>query len=190
MDLDKSVLRDKFINLRKKYKVSPTEIEKIKNKFLKLVEEKNSQTILLYYPHKNEINTIPIIEELLKRKKTVLLPKVEKGKILPILISDISNLKVGFAGIKEPEGEIFSKNSIDITVVPAVAYDRRGYRLGYGKGFYDRFLQDFKNLKVGLAYKFQVLDKIPFEKHDIPVDIIITPEEVIEAGRERSFLSK
>ncbi|RUM57611.1 MAG: 5-formyltetrahydrofolate cyclo-ligase [Persephonella sp.] len=186
----KNEIRKRILKLRESYQVNKEDIYKIKEKFLSLLDKYKSERILLYYPHKNEINTIPIIEELLKRKKTVLLPKVEKGKILPILISDISNLKVGFAGIKEPEGEVFPKNSIDITVVPAVAYDRRGYRLGYGKGFYDRFLQDFKNLKVGLAYKFQVLDKIPFEKHDIPVDIIITHEEVIEAGRERSFLNK
>ena len=180
----KDDIRKTVLKIRESYKPTDEEINQLKEKFLNLIDRYNFKNILLYYPHKNEINTIPIIKELLKRGKTVLLPKVEKDSILPILISDISDLNIGFAGIKEPEGKPFPKNRIDVVVVPAVAYDRRGYRLGYGKGFYDRFLQDFTNLKVGLAYNFQVLKDIPYEEHDIPVDIIITPEEVIEAGRK------
>jgi len=200
---DKNSIRRKILSIRERYKVKNEEIEKIKEKFLSLVDRYKSNTILLYYPHRNEVDTRPIIRELLKRKKTVLLPKVEKNHILPIFISDISDLKEGFAGIKEPEGKVYPKEKIDIVVVPAVAYDRRGYRLGYGKGFYDRFLKDFQNLKgklcfktkskrnrlktqfIGLAYDFQVLDSLPYEEHDIPVDIIITPREVIETGRGR-----
>ncbi|RUM60718.1 MAG: 5-formyltetrahydrofolate cyclo-ligase [Persephonella sp.] len=198
---DKNSIRKKILSIRETYRVSNEEIERIKEKFLSLVDKYKSNVILLYYPHRNEVDTKPIIRELLKRKKTVLLPKVEKNRILPIFISDISDLKEGFAGIKEPEGKVYPKEKIDIVVVPAVAYDRKGYRLGYGKGFYDRFLKDFQNLKgklcfktkvrrnrfetqlIGLAYDFQVLDKLPHEKHDIPVDIIITPKEVIKTGR-------
>lgn len=176
----KDDIRKKILKIRENYKPDKNEIDKIKDKLLDLIYRNNLKSILLYYPHKNEIDTIPIIEELLKSGKTVLLPKVEKDKILPILISDISKLNTGFAGIKEPEGEEFPKEKIDIVVVPAIAYDRRGYRLGYGKGFYDRFLQNFKNLKLGLAYDFQLLEELPFEEHDIPVDIIITPDKVIE----------
>ncbi|RUM60021.1 MAG: 5-formyltetrahydrofolate cyclo-ligase [Persephonella sp.] len=198
---DKNSIRKKILSIRETYRVSNEEIERIKEKFLSLVDKYKSNVILLYYPYRNEVDTKPIIRELLKRKKTVLLPKVEKNRILPIFISDISDLKEGFAGIKEPEGKVYPKEKIDIVVVPAVAYDRKGYRLGYGKGFYDRFLKDFQNLKgklcfktkvrrnrfetqlIGLAYDFQVLDKLPHEKHDIPVDIIITPKEVIKTER-------
>ena len=179
----KDYIRKKFLKIRESYNPTDKEIKDITNNLLNVVKKYNADTILLYYPHKKEVNTIPIIEKLIKLKKTVLLPKVEKDNILPIIISNISNLKVGFAGIKEPEGFTFPKEKIDIVVVPAIAYDKRGYRLGYGKGFYDRFLKDFQNLKIGLAYDFQVVDKLPNDTFDIPVDIIITPKEVIYTGK-------
>jgi 5-formyltetrahydrofolate cyclo-ligase len=61
----------------------------------------------------------------------------------------------------------------------AVAFDIHGHRLGYGKGYYDRLLKKIKGLKVGLAYDFQIVDKLPVEPHDIPVDLIITPTRII-----------
>jgi len=75
----------------------------------------------------------------------------------------------------EPEGEKSSPEKVDIVVVPAVAFDLQGHRLGYGKGYYDRFLKKTKAVKVGVAYDFQIVEKLPAEQHDIPVDLIITP---------------
>jgi 5-formyltetrahydrofolate cyclo-ligase len=180
----KEEIRKKILNLREKFQNSEEHSYLIKENFFSLPEIKNFGTFLLYYPHRGEVNTLPIINQLLKEGKTVLLPKVERDNILPIFISNLSQLKKGYAGIKEPEGEPFPKEAIDLVVVPAVAYDKEGYRIGYGKGYYDRFLADFKGLKVGLAYQFQILDKVPREKHDIPVDIIVTPFEIIKTKKE------
>lgn len=182
----KEELRKKILSLRKSFKNSGAQSKLIAEKFFSLPEVKSSKTFLLYFPHKKEVNTLPIIRKLIKQGKKVLLPKVEKDKILPILVSNLSQLQRGFAGIKEPQGKIIPKNQIDIVVVPAVAYDRRGYRIGYGKGYYDRFLKDYKGLKIGLAYDFQVVDRIPYEKHDVPVDIVITPSEIINIKEENN----
>ncbi|ACO04174.1 MAG TPA: 5-formyltetrahydrofolate cyclo-ligase [Persephonella sp.] len=175
----KQRVREELLQKRRRYEKAEEDALKIKDRFLQLEEVQRANSILLYYPHKNEVNTLPIIEELLKTKKVVLLPKVKDHDIIPIQISDLSGLKRGYAGILEPEGEAFPVEDIDIVVVPAVAYDLRGHRLGYGKGYYDRLLKRIKGLKVGLAYDFQVVEKLPVESHDVPVDLIITPTRTI-----------
>jgi len=182
----KEELRKKILNLRTRFNKTEEHSKLIAEKFLKLPEVKTARTFLLYYPHKKEVNTIPIIKQLIKQGKTILLPKVEKDQILPIFISNLSELKEGFAGIKEPKGKVYPKDKIDIVVVPAVAYDKRGYRIGYGKGYYDRFLSNYKGKKIGLAYQFQLVEKIPYESHDIPVDIIITPTQTIKTKKEET----
>lgn len=180
----KDSLRRKLIEKRKHYKNWIEDSKKIEDKFFLLDKVNKSSVFLLYYPHKNEVNTLNIINRLLSEGKTVLLPKVEGKHLLPIKITDINSVSTGYAGIKEPEGEVY-QGDIDVIVVPAVAFDEKGYRLGYGKGFYDRFLNKQKALKIGLAYDFQVLNDIPKELHDVPVDIIITPTKIIKTKEEQ-----
>ncbi|WP_457622188.1 5-formyltetrahydrofolate cyclo-ligase [Persephonella sp.] len=175
----KQKVREELLQKRRGYEKAEEDALRIKERFLQLKDVKRAESILLYYPHKNEVNTIPIIEELLKTEKIVLLPRVKDQDIIPIRIFDLSGLKKGYAGIPEPEGNPFPVDRIDIIVVPAVAYDLNGHRLGYGKGYYDRLLKKVKALKVGLAYDFQVVEKLPVEPHDIPVDLIITPTRTI-----------
>jgi len=146
---------------------------------------KTAKAVLLYYPHKNEVDTKPIIGKLLQEGKiTVCLPKVVGQNIVPVKVNSLSQLKEGYAGIKEPEGQPCPVEEIDLVVVPAVAFDRKGQRLGYGKGFYDRFLKETDALKVGLAYDFQVVDSLPAEEHDEPVDLIITPTGIINTKED------
>lgn len=176
----KDSLRRKLLEIRKHYKYARQDSLFIAERFLSLQSIKDYQVFLLYYPHKNEVDTTAIIERLIKDNKTVLLPKVYEKHILPIIIDSIQNLHTGYAGIKEPKGEIF-RGKIDVIVVPAIAFDKRGYRLGYGKGFYDRFLQKhLDSFKIGLAYDFQLLDELPIDQHDVPVDMILTPTKIVK----------
>jgi len=175
----KNYYRAKLLKERESYKKVKEDSEKIGEKFLSLPVVKNAKSIMFYYPHKNEVDTLPIIQNLIG-KKIILLPVVKGKDLYPVSIKDLSNLKDGYAGIKEPVGEPFNPKLIDIVVVPAVAFDKHGYRLGYGKGYYDRFLTKTDALKIGFAYDFQILDKIDSEQHDIPVDIIITPTKIIK----------
>lgn len=180
----KDSLRRTLIEKRKHYKNGQGDSSIIEVKFWEIPSVYNAEIFMLYYPHKNEVDTTGIIRRLFEKGKTVLLPKVEGKHIVPVKVENLNRLNTGYAGIKEPSGKPF-EGKIDIIVVPAVAFDIRGYRLGYGKGFYDRFLERKEDtLKIGLAYDFQILDQIPVHQHDVPVDIIITPTKTIKTKKE------
>ena len=98
-----------------------------------------------------------------------------------VTIEDLAQLKKGMLNIYEPVGEVIAKNMIDVMIVPMVAYDKNRHRLGHGKGYYDRYLADYQGLKIGLAYKYQEVENIPWEKHDIKMDIIINEEGIISS---------
>ncbi len=182
----KKLIREALLQKRELHTATEEDSNRITQKLLSLPEIKVSKYILLYYPHKNEVNTLPVIQKLLKEGKSVLLPKVQGKDIIPIKINNLFQLKKGYAGIKEPEGEAVSPEKIDVVIVPGVAFDRKGHRLGYGKGYYDRFLLKTKAKKIGLAYDFQIVQEIPAEEHDVPLDLIITPTQIIHTKEERN----
>lgn len=181
----KKQIREALLQKRELHTATEEDTNKVVEKLLSLPQIKKAKSVLLYYPHKNEINTLPLINAFLKQGKTVLLPKVEGLNIIPVIFKDLSQLKEGYAGIKEPEGKAISPEEIDIVIVPGVAFDKKGHRLGYGKGYYDRFLSKTNALKIGLAYDFQIVENLPAEEHDVPLDLIITPTQIIQTKEER-----
>ncbi len=182
----KNLIREALLQKRELHEATEEDKIRITEKLLSIPEIKRGEYILLYYPHRKEVDTLPIIKKLLKEGKKVLLPKVKGKEIIPILIKNLSHLKEGYAGIKEPEGEEVPLEKIDVIIVPGVAFDKKGHRLGYGKGFYDRFLKKVKGLKIGLAYDFQILEELPAEEHDVPLDLIITPTKIIHTKEEKN----
>lgn len=140
----------------------------------------NSKTVFLFHSFNNEIETRNLIEHALNASKHVYIPRVE-GRVMRIYqIHDLSNLVKNSMGILEP-GDLskpFTEERIDFILMPGLAFDQKGGRIGYGGGFYDRFLMTLESLdnisKVAIAYDFQVIDFVPMNKHDIPVDRIIT----------------
>ncbi|NPA52424.1 MAG: 5-formyltetrahydrofolate cyclo-ligase [Aquificae bacterium] len=182
----KDTIRKRLLKIRERYKNKIIDSIKIVRKILLLPEFRKAKAVLLYYPHKNEVDLRFLINYLLKQnRKSVLLPKVEEKTLKIIKISNISQLKKGFAGIKEPQGLPVSSKIIDVAIIPAVAFDIYGYRLGYGSGFYDRFLKDKKILKIGVAYDFQIQKQLPHDRHDVPVDVIVTPTRIIKPKFEK-----
>lgn len=134
--------------------------------------------ILMYHSLPDELFTHSFLAKWAD-KKHFFLPRVN-GVNLEILPYGQSRLELGSFHIEEPTGDdVADPEDIELVVVPAVAYDRNGNRLGRGKGFYDRFLKTTKATKVGVGYTFQLVDEIPAEPHDIPVDIIITQDATI-----------
>lgn len=114
-----------------------------------------------------------------KDRKHFYLPRVN-GVNLEILPYEESRLELGSFHIEEPTGDnTVDPSEIELVVVPAVAYDRNGNRLGRGKGFYDRLLKNTRATKIGVGYEFQLVDEIPVEPHDVGVDIIITQNSTI-----------
>lgn len=129
--------------------------------------------VLLYHSLPDELSTHAFLRKWHDRKR-FFLPRVN-GVNLDILPYDESRLELGSFHIEEPTGnETVSPEEIDLIVVPAVAYDRRGNRLGRGKGFYDRLLAEARATKIGVGYEFQLLDELPAEPHDVPMDYVIT----------------
>lgn len=165
--------------------------EKIINKFMSLATYRYAHTLLLYYPVKNEIDVIPIIENALASGKRVALPRCEaKGSVMYYhYISSLDDLVDGRFGIKEPreDAELFDRERLSgpcAVIIPALAYDRSGYRLGYGKGFYDRYFSSPGISTVGLIYSDFLAEKLPHGRYDIAVDLLVSEKEVKIVGKE------
>ena len=159
--------------------------EKIKNNLFNLQEYKKAKNVMFFVSFGNEVHTHEMIKQALK-DKIVIAPKVLNHDIEPSVIMSLDNLvPTGKFGILEPIDlmKIAYKN-IDLILVAGIAFDNEGYRLGYGLGFYDIFLAKLpKAIKIGLAFDFQVVDKVPREEHDVPVDTIVTDKRVIECKK-------
>lgn len=134
--------------------------------------------VLMYHSLPDELSTHNFLKKWGSRKH-FFLPRVN-GVNLDILPYDEQRLELGSFHIEEPQGEdLVDPDEIELIIVPAVAYDRRGNRLGRGKGFYDRLLGEAKATKIGVGYDFQLLDKLPAEPHDVPMDMVITQKTTI-----------
>ena len=182
-DIMKKVLRKELI--KKRNELTTDEVatlsEAIINNLFKLIDFEKMKSIMLYYPIQNEVSTEKLIEFCNDKKKKVVLPKVikEKREIIPCKIADTDHLKLGEYNIMEPfEYEIIDKNEIDVVIVPGVGFSKKGYRLGYGAGYYDKFLMDYKGLKVGICYSLQLVEDVYEEEHDIKMDYIVTDSEI------------
>lgn len=148
---------------------------------------KQASTLFVYMDFKNEVHTRKIIEEALTQGKQVILPKMDiKTQRFKIFsITTLADLEKNHFGIFEPGISASPwpiESPIDLVLTPGVAFDRAGNRLGFGKAYYDLFFAtlSYTPIKIGLAYEFQVLLKIPHEKHDVKIHYIITPSEIIE----------
>lgn len=180
----KNQLKDKM--LEKRNSLPKEEIlkksMKIKSKLFNLEYYKKSKTAMFFVSFNSEVNTHDMIKNSLKNK-TVIVPKIVNNEIEPSVIIDFdSMIPSGKFGILEPMGlmKIAYKN-IDLVLVPGIAFDKEGHRVGYGFGYYDKFLKKVpKAAKIGLCFDFQVVDKLPREEHDVPVDLIVTEERIVE----------
>ena len=149
------------------------------DKVVNSVEYLNSKIVLCYYSTEFEVDTIELIKYSLSLNKRVALPKCvdENGKMVFKYIDSINDLVCGHFGIKEPKNNLVDYQYIDdaICIIPALMVDMNGFRLGYGKGYYDRFLSRFKGFKCVLCYKENLIDELPvFDDFDIKCDLCIT----------------
>jgi 5-formyltetrahydrofolate cyclo-ligase len=143
-----------------------------------------AETIGITISRENEINTKPIIEKAWQEGKTVCVPKCDpQEKTMTFrAIRSFDQLESVYFGLQEPivaMTEEVASRQIDVMIVPGVCFSKAGYRIGYGGGYYDRYLQHFWRPTISLAYSFQVVNHVPFEAHDIPVDMIVTNEKVM-----------
>ena len=137
----------------------------------------NADTLLLYSALQDEVPTQSLLDELVAQGKTVLLPRVVSDTDMELRqYTGLQDLQVGAFGILEPTGKLFTDyEKIDVAVVPGMAFDKKGHRLGRGKGYYDRFLRLLpKTYKIGICFSWQLVDNVPTDEHDILMDHILS----------------
>ena len=140
--------------------------------------------VMVYVSKPPEVDTVPLINDLLLRKKRVVVPIIEtvtRGLRLSYL-EDLSVLVPSTFSVPEPIGNEIPADpeNLTITIIPLLAFDRAGHRLGYGAGYYDRFLSCNPGIeKVGVAFSCQEVDTIPADEYDVPLDAVVTEEEII-----------
>jgi len=188
----KSALRKEI--LEKRNSVPKSEIETlsqiIMQKAAVLLKSDDIKLIMCYMDFRNEVMTGDFIRKCLASGKKIALPLVEKGmdgkkNISAYEIKDEQrDVSPGTYGILEPNPattKLVNPTDIDLVIVPGVAFDEGKYRMGYGAGYYDRFLLKVRPdcIKAAPAFELQIVDKVPREEHDIPVDIIITEKRII-----------
>ena len=195
MEEKKRKLRQEF--LKKRDSLSRDEIksksERIEKRLFSLPEFQRAKTVMFYVSFRSEVETEKMIRNALNLKKRIVIPVVDGEKIV---VSEIKNLKKeltkGSFGIREPKKEFrrrVNQKEIDLVVVPGVVFDKRGGRLGYGRGYYDRFLRS-KSISsrmsrshqcalIGLAFDLQIARKIPLVEEDVKVDKIVTESGMV-----------
>ena len=162
----------------------------ITEKILEMDCIKEANTIMLYLDFNNDVKTDHLITKLISLRKTVASPITLKKehKLIPSQITDPTNgLTVNTFGpynIREPKSDCsptINVKDLDVVIVPAVAYDKNCYRLGYGGGFYDRFLVNLRPdaKTIGIAFDLQIFDEVPREPHDAQLDFIITESQIL-----------
>lgn len=190
IEKQKSSLRKRILALRRAQ--SSRDIEKksdnIKGELFTFSAFDEAETILFYLAVKDEVQTEKMIEESLQKDKRVVVPFIDwqRKEILPSEIKDLAkDIKIGILKIPQPKKNFyspFSPASIDLVIIPGVVFDRKGNRLGFGGGFYDRFLGKLSDITklVGLAFELQLVDNVPSQSHDVAVDYLITEEGIID----------
>jgi 5-formyltetrahydrofolate cyclo-ligase len=162
-----------------------TKSREIENRLFGLPELAASSTIMFFASFRSEVETVPMIRRALAEGKRVVLPKV-KGRDLALFeIRDFDrDVSAGAWGILEPhENEPAALDAVDLMVLPGLAFDERGNRLGYGAGFYDKLLVSFTKTTVALAFEAQIVPEVPAARHDVPVKKIVTEKRIITAQR-------
>lgn len=144
-------------------------------KFTRSNAYRAAKTIYGYLPYNQEVRTVPMLRRALEEGKRVAVPKVYGDDMKFIYLDDLSQVAKGYAGIPEPvaDGPV-AQDETALVLMPGLAFDRAGHRIGYGGGFYDKFLaREPHHPTVALCYDFQVMDRLETEEFDIPVDLVI-----------------
>lgn len=163
----------------KKRAMTPAEIEEksriLGEKFRECAAYRKAKTIYGYLPYNQEVRTVPILAQALADGKQVAVPKVYGDDMKFILLPDLTRVSKGYAGIPEPidDGPIAADEGA-LVLMPGLVFDKMGHRIGYGGGFYDKFLsREPDHPTVALCYDFQVMERIETEAFDIPVDVVL-----------------
>lgn len=156
--------------------------KQIHNKLKQVEIFKNARSIASYFPMGSEVRTQDVMQEILGDGKSLVLPKVIGDNLSFRKITDFRNLEKGGFSIMEPKDECPIIEKIDVVLVPTIGITRKGIRLGYGHGYYDRFLSSSKAKTIALTYSKQIVKSIPSSERDKKIDWIVTEDECVETS--------
>ena len=178
--MDKKALRSKI--REKKRGMTEDQIvaasQRLKGLFCAHPLYQNAKTIYGYLPYNQEVRTVPMVEKAWKDGKKVAVPKVYDDEMKFIYITDMSQIAEGYMGIPEPiADEPVAEDPTALVLMPGLAFDPQGHRIGYGGGYYDKFLSNEPDHPtVALCYGFQMMEHLETEEFDIPVDLVIAED--------------
>jgi len=181
--LEKNKIRNKYKQIRQEMSADEKDsLDKmIAKNFLNTMAYSHANQILIYASKNEEIDTKLIFEKAISDKKAVLFPKCrENSDMIFRYVNEQSDLEIGMYGLDEPIEsciEYLPKNA-DLCIIPALAYDVFGYRMGYGRGYYDRFLSEFVGIKVGFCYSSFIEKQLPKGRYDVKIDILVTEKGI------------
>ena len=177
--MDKKALRKQI--REQKRAMTPAQIEEASEKlgrmFLASSQYREAKTVYGYLPYNQEVRTVPMLARALADGKRVAVPKVYGDEMRFIYLTDLNDVAEGYSGIPEPisDGPL-GDDPTALVLMPGLAFDREGHRIGYGGGFYDKFLAAEPNHPtLALCYDFQLVEYLPTEEFDVPVDLVLWP---------------
>jgi len=179
----KKELREKYLKIRDSLSGEERRIksELIMTSVLLLPETASANSISCYFSFGSEVDTKHLIELLLLIGKRVSVPYCDlaRQEMQMVEIKSLQDISIS-SKIPQPKGiSVVPKEALDVIIVPGICFDLRGYRIGFGNGFYDSYLKDVSATKIGLAFEEQIIERLPAETHDERVDIIVTDKRVI-----------
>jgi len=180
----KKLLRTKLKQRRSELPGSErTEMSQKIIKFLHEIDEFNqAKNLFCYISYLSEVETSSLISHILERNLVLAVPKIMgKTEMLAITLKDLSDLEADKMGILTPKSSQTASAPFDVAITPGVGFTTMGDRLGYGRGYYDRWFSKNKvKTKIGLAFEVQIVDELPLEETDMPLDMLITEERIID----------
>lgn len=149
--------------------------ERISQNLIDLINERAAKSVHAYLPMPGEIDITPVLHYLLDKKISVATPQALPGRQMRnLILNSLKELEEGVFGTRHPANSTTYDGHYDLIIIPGLAFDAQNFRLGFGAGYYDAFLKDQpKALKVGLAFPFQLVEKVPRENHDVALDRIL-----------------
>jgi len=182
VNIQKAALRKHLLEKRDATSAELRDISsgKIHQNLKKISSYTNSQNVACYFPIGSEVNTHDIMLDILKHDKNLLLPRIVNDNLEFYIVPNLEKLEKGRFEIMEPKDSCKKAEKIDCVLIPTVGISKSGVRLGYGKGYYDRFLSLIDAVKISLTYSKQIVKSIPNESHDVKIDWIVTEDENVK----------
>lgn len=177
--MDKKELRKKYTKVRAEVEDKDLKDKLIRKNLRELDLYKKTKSVFVFISYRSEVDTKGIIEDILADGKKLLVPLVKGSQMIAVEVKGIDDLEPNKMGILEPKsGE--EVTDVDLTITPGLAFDKAGYRLGYGGGYYDKFFAKVDTIRMGIGYYDQVVESLVHEDYDKPLEYLLTDRGLIE----------